>query len=68
MQIVIKAVAKSTGYRGTGKVTPEYFGKTPEAQRFIGSLTAGNWTRVPDDLLGQTTAQNFYTYARKLEK
>lgn len=67
MRIAIKAVAKSTGYRNTGKVTPEYFGKTPEAQRFVGSLTAGNWTRVPDDLLGQTTAQNFYTYARRDE-
>lgn len=31
MQIVVKVVAKSTGYRSTGKVTPEYFGKTPEA-------------------------------------
>ena len=67
MRIAIKAVAKSTGYRNTGKVTPEYFGKTPEAQRFVGSLTVGNWTRVPDDLLGQTTAQNFYTYARRAE-
>lgn len=67
MQIEIKTMAKSTGYRGTGKVTPEYFGKTPEAQRFVESLTAGNWTRVPDDLLGQTTAQNFYTYARRAE-
>lgn len=67
MRIAIKAVAKSTGYRNTGKVTPEYFGKTPEAKRFVGSLTAGNWTRVPDDLLSQTTAQNFYTYARRDE-
>ena len=68
MQIEIKTMAKSTGYRGTGKVTPEYFGKMPEAQRFVESLTAGNWTRVPDDLLGQTTAQNFYTYARRMEE
>lgn len=68
MQIAVKVVAKSTGYRSTGKVTPEYFGKTPEAQRFVESLTAGNWTRAPDDLLGQTTAQNFYTYARRMEE
>ena len=67
MQIEIKTMDKSTGYRSAGRVKPEYFGKTPEAQRFVGSLMTGNWTRVPDDLLCQTTAQNFYTYARRVE-
>ena len=46
MRIAIKAVAKSTGYRNTGKVTPEYFGKTPEAKRFVESLTAGTFTHM----------------------
>ena len=69
MQIIIqvKQVSKNGPcIIGIGNVVPEYFGGTSQAWEFINSLT-DKWKRVPKDLLGRSTTENFTTYARRCD-
>ena len=63
MNIEIKQVARATGNWNLADVTERYFGNSPEAEKFIKSLSL-NWSRVPAGLMGETTEANFLTYAR----
>lgn len=37
---------------------------TAEEREFLNSLSKEEWTPIPDKLIGYTTAQNFYSYAK----
>lgn len=66
MKILYRSVAKNTKADAVAKIEASrlFTAGTKEEEEFLNSLNEEEWTPIPDKLIGYTTAQNFYNYAK----
>ena len=66
MKILYRSVAKNTKADAVVKIEASrlFTAGTKEEEEFLNSLNEEEWTPIPDKLIGYTTAQNFYSYAK----
>ena len=67
MEILYRSVAKNNPKAdAVAKIEASrlFTNGTEEEREFLSSLTTKEWTPIPDKLIGYTTAQNFYSYAK----
>ena len=66
MKILYRSVAKNGPGDAVAKIEASrlFTAGTKEEEEFVNSLNKEEWTPIPDKLIGYTTAQNFYSYAK----